>query len=132
MEEAVVSSENNVSPVKRLITMYNSNGAAAHKASRRKKKSNPENLENEKIKLADCKRESLSCQESLTSSRESSPRNGKDDDNCWSSDDCSVEILDNQSPVISTLPSKPSDIFRDSSDGNEISWEVINISCSNS
>ena len=121
--EAVTSNlETSISPVKRLITMYNSNGAAAHKASRRKKKNGPENFETEKTNLADNKRESPSSPESSTVSRESSPRNRNDD--CWSSDDCSVDKQDNQSPIKLMTPPKPSDIFRDSSDENEISWEV--------
>lgn len=113
MESAVISSDGTISPVKRLITLYNTNGAAAHKASRRKKKDGAESLG---------KCESLSSPESMAGSRESSPRNGNDDDNRWSSDECSVEKLDNQSPIIS--PSKPSDISRSSSDMNEICWEV--------
>ena len=113
MESAVISSDGTISPVKRLITLYNTNGAAAHKVSRRKKKDGAENLG---------KCESLSSPESMAGSRESSPRNGNDDDNRWSSDECSVEKLDSQSPIIS--PSKPSDIFRNSSDMNEICWEV--------
>lgn len=130
MEEASSSSENAVSPVKRLITMYNSNGATAHKASRRKRKSNTDILEDERINLVDNgasnnrKRESLSSPESFTSSRESSPRNGNDDDNCWSSDECSVEKPENQSPTVSLSPTKPSDVFRDSNDTDKISWEV--------
>jgi hypothetical protein len=130
MEEASSSSENAVSPVKRLITMYNSNGATAHKASRRKRKSNTEISEDERINLVGNgasnirKLESLSSPESFTSSRESSPRNGNDDDNCWSSDECSVEKPENQSPTVSLSPTKPSDVFRDSSDLEKISWEA--------
>lgn len=122
MESAVISSDGTISPVKRLITLYNTNGAAAHKVSRRKKKDGAENLGNVKTNLADNKCESLSSPESMAGSRESSPRSGNDDDNRWSSDECSVEKLDNHSPIIS--PSKPSDILRNSSDMNEISWEV--------
>ena len=130
MEAAASSSETAVSPVKRLITMYNSNGATAHKASRRKRKSNTEIFEDERINLVDNgasnnrKRESLSSPESFASSRESSPRNGNDDDNCWSSDECSFEKPENQSPTVSLSPTKPSDVFRDSSDSDKISWEV--------
>lgn len=111
-----------VSPVKRLITMYNSNGVADKKSRRKAKASNKSQNTKDNLEVARKGCDELNVQHNLTNSGENSPYSGSDSSSC-STDD---QIVDTSlSKPLKRGLSLSIDISRDNStDPNEIFWEV--------
>lgn len=116
------------SPVKRLITMYNSNGEA-HKKSRKKSKAINKRVDDIKKTFEEARKEFDELDDvhrNLTDSGDNSPYGGSDDN------DCSIDdtlVLTNADALKSRSVKKglplSIDISRDNdNDPSEIFWEV--------
>jgi hypothetical protein len=127
-----VDSGDSCSPVKRLITMYNSTGAAAQKASRRKAKvkldTASQNKDDSNIAKTTGQGEGSEEIQSVTDSADNSPQIDSDEEVGWANDDFSIDKVVPECSVEKKAISKPLslDVSRDNiADLDEIHWEVI-------
>ena len=122
-------STDSASPVKRLITMYNTNRSTSQKAYRRSRAKGADNVECDGS--GDSDQWFFSAVEKLIDSEENSPReNESDTESDWSpSKSGSIINPDPQlqiNPKIKSESRRPSFILTD--DENEIVWEVFFLS----